>query len=326
MTSPPPTADVASAPESSEGTVVVITGPTAAGKTSLAIEVAQRFDGEVVNADSMQVYQLMDIGTAKPSLEERATVPHHLFDVVRPDAAYSAGRYTREARTAAAGIFERGKIVVLTGGTGLYIRSFLDGLIDTGPPNPELRARLEAELVKAAAEGDPFRLHNRLRDADFAAAERIHPNDSRRTVRALEILEGAGRPASSVRDDHGFGDKPFARLHLAIDPGREIVNERINARSQAMVDDGLLREVRNLNEAGYGPELRPLQAIGYRHMNPVAEGIDTLVNAVLAMQKDTRQFARRQRTWLRGVAEAEWMDPTEPDAVYARVEDFLAQR
>lgn len=325
MANPPPT-DLESAPAATEGAVVVITGPTAAGKTSLAIEVAQRFGGEVVNADSMQVYQLMDIGTAKPSHAERATVPHHLFDVVRPDADYSAGRFAREARAAAANIFERGKIVVLTGGTGLYIRSFLDGLIDTGPPDPELRARLEADLVQAAAEGDPFRLHNRLRQADAAAAERIHPNDSRRTVRALEILEAAGRPASRVRDDHGFGDQPFDRLHLAVDPGREIVNERIDARSQAMIDEGLLREVRNLNEAGYGPELRPLQAIGYRHMNPVVEGSDTLVNAVVAMQKDTRQFARRQRTWLRGVAEAEWMDPTEPDAIYSRVEAFLAQR
>lgn len=310
-------------PDAPSGAVVVVTGPTAAGKTPLAIEIATRFGGEIVNADSMQVYQFMDIGTAKPSLEERASVPHHLFDIVPPDAKYSAGRFAREARAVAGDVFARGRIVVLTGGTGLYIRSFLNGLIDTGPPDFELRERLEAEYAKAVEEGDPLRLHERLREADPAAAERIHPNDVRRTVRALEIQEGAGRPTSSVRDDHGFDDQPFARLHLAVDPGRDIVNARIDARCQEMVDDGLLREVRNLHELGYGPQLRPLQAIGYRHMNRVVEGSDTLVNAVAAMQKDTRQFARRQRTWLRAVREAEWIDPTGADVVCTRVERFL---
>ena len=312
-----------SSTDAAAGPVVVVTGPTAAGKTDVAIEVARRFDGEVVNADSMQVFRYMDIGTAKPTLEQRAAVPHHLFDVVTPDVPYSAGRYAREARGVAEAIFARGRVVVLAGGTGLYIRSFLDGLIATGPPDAALRERLEREHATAVAQGDPLRLYERLASADPEAAARIHPNDARRTVRALEILEGAGRPASRVRDAHRFADRRYARLHLALDPGRDAVNERIDARCRAMIDAGLLREVRSLRDRGYGPELRPMQAIGYRHVNPVVDGLDTLANALVAMQKDTRQFARRQRTWLRAVPEAEWLDPRDVDRVLARVERFL---
>ena len=308
---------------STEGPVVVVTGPTAAGKTGLSIEIARRFGGEIVNADSMQVYRYMDIGTAKPTPEERTRAPHHLFDIVDPDADYNAGRYAGDARRVAAEIHARGGLVVLTGGTGLYIRAFLEGLVSDGGPDPELRARLEAEHEKAVAEGDPGRLHRRLTEWDAAAAARIHPNDLRRIIRALEICEQSGRTASGVRADHGFADRPYRRLHLAVDPGREPLGARIDARCEQMIEAGLLREVRRLRDAGYGAELRPMQAIGYRHINPVADGTDTLANAVELMKRDTRRFARRQRTWLRKVEDAIWMDPAEPDAIYERVEAFL---
>jgi tRNA dimethylallyltransferase len=303
--------------------VVVVTGPTAAGKTSLAIELALRFDGEVVNADSMQVYRFMDIGTSKPSLEQRAEVRHHLIDVVDPDAAYSAGRFTNESRSAAKDIHARGKIVFLTGGTGLYIRAFLEGLIDAGDADPELRADLEQQHERAVGEGDPTRLHQRLGERDAEAAARIHPNDVRRVIRALELCERQGRPASRVRGEHAFEDRPYRALHLALDPGTEALDPRIDACCERMIEDGLLREVRHLRERGYGSELRSMGAIGYRHMQPVADGSDTLVNALVAMQRDTRRFSRRQRTWLRGVPEAIWMDPRDPDAVQRRVEAFL---
>ncbi len=306
--------------------VVVLTGPTAAGKTALALDIAERFDAEIVNADSMQVFRFMDIGTAKPSLEERARVPHHLFDVVNPDDPYSAGRYAVEARAAAEKIHAAGKIAMLVGGTGLYIRAFLEGLIDTGGADVELRERLEKEHEKAAEAGDPLRLYRRLEKFDPRAAARIHPNDLRRTIRALEIVERCGREASVVRNEHGFLDTPYDTLHLALDPGREIVNERINQRCIDMIEGGLLQEVRRLREMGYGPELRPMQAIGYRHINPVVDGVDTLANALPAMQADTRRFARRQRTWLRKVEEAIWCDPREHDSVVARVEAFIRER
>jgi tRNA dimethylallyltransferase len=303
--------------------VVVVTGPTASGKSDLAIALAKRFGGEIVNADSMQVFRYMDIGTAKPSPEERLRVPHHLFDVADPDEDYSAGRYAKEARAAAAAIHARERVVILTGGTGLYIRAFLDGLIETGNVDRALRERLENEQRRAAEEGDPARLHRRLKEFDADAAERIHPNDVRRTVRALEILQQSGKTASSVRDAHGFGDRPFRVLHLCIDPGREILTERIDRRAEAMIKGGLLREVRDLRERGYAPDLRPMQAIGYRHIQPVVDGADTLANALEAIKIDTRRFARRQRTWIRAIPDVHWHDPAEAEAVFARVGEFL---
>jgi tRNA dimethylallyltransferase len=306
--------------------VVVLTGPTASGKTSLALRMAKRFDGEIINADSMQVFRFMDIGTAKPSLEERAVVPHHLFDVASPDDEYSAGRYAIEARAAAERIHASGKLVLLVGGTGLYIRAFLEGLIETGGADVELRERLEKEHATAVEAGVPLKLFRRLEELDPRAATKIHPNDLRRTIRALEIVDRCGREASTVRSEHGFQSSPFESLHLALDPGREIVNERINRRCDEMMERGLLQEVRRLRELGYGPGLRPMQAIGYRHINPVADGSDTLANAVEQMKTDTRRFARRQRTWLRKVEGAQWCDPGEAGPIEQQVEDFMRSR
>lgn len=304
--------------------VVVVTGPTAAGKTALAIAIALRFDGEIVNADSMQVYRFLDVGTAKPSAAQRARVPHHLLDVVNPDESYSAGRYAADAREAAADIHGRGRIVVLAGGSGLYIRAFLEGLLEAGEADAELRERLEAAHAAARAVGEPGRLHRELAERDPDAAARIHPHDLRRVIRALEICERAGAPVSRLRARHRFGDRPYRTLHLAVDPGREVLDARIDERCRDMIEAGLLQEVRALRERGYGPELRPMQAIGYRHLQPVVEGSDTLANALVAMQRDTRRFARRQRTWLRRVPEAVWVRPDERDAILARVEAFVA--
>ena len=315
---PDPTAQTETRPP-----VVVVTGPTGSGKSSVAIELAERFNGEIVNADSMQVFRYMDIGSAKPSVEERSRVPHHLFDIVDPDEAYSAGRYAKDARAAAELIHARGHVVFLTGGTGLYIRAFLDGLIETQNVDPGLRKRLENEQARAAEEGDPTRLHRRLAEFDAQAAAKIHPNDVRRTVRALEILEQSGERASSVREAHGFRDRPFRVLHLSIDPGREALTKRIEERAEAMIEAGLLREVRGLRARGYAADLRPMQAIGYRHIQPVVDGADTLANALEAIKVDTRRFARRQRTWIRPLPDVHWHDPAEPQAIFDRVARFL---
>ena len=306
--------------------VVVVTGPTASGKTPLAIEIAQQFGGEIVNADSMQVFRYMDVGTAKPSLDQRAQVPHHLLDVVTPDVPYSAGRYAEEARKVAAEIHGRSKIVVLAGGTGLYIRAFLEGLLETGEADPVLRTELEDQNRAAVEAGDPQRLHRRLAKVDPETADRIHPNDVRRIIRALEIAGRVGEPASSLRAEHAFADRPYRTLHLALDPGREALAERIDRRCGEMIENGLLREARALRERGYGPELRPMRAIGYRHMTPVVDGADTLANAIEVMRRDTRHFARRQRTWLRKVANVRWQRPDELQAILAAVESFASGR
>jgi tRNA dimethylallyltransferase len=305
--------------------VVVVAGPTAAGKSAVAIHLALRFGGEIVNADSVQVYRGLDIGTAKPSLADRARVPHHLLDVVAPDERYDAGRYLRESRAAAAEIHGRGALVVLTGGTGLYIRAFLEGLIDAGGAEPALRDELEREAERAAASGDPGRLHRRLAVLDPRAAESIHPHDTRRLVRALEVLERTGTPPSDLRARHAAADRPFRSLYLVLDPGRAELDARIDARAQAMIEAGLLQECRALRARGYGPELRPLQAIGYRHVMPVVEGRDTLAGALEGMRRDTRRFARRQRTWFRAVREASWIHPDDRAGIEKRVAEFLGR-
>jgi tRNA dimethylallyltransferase len=304
--------------------VVVVTGPTASGKTPLAIELALRVGGEIVNADSMQVFRFMDIGTAKPTLAERARVPHHLIDAVTPDVPYSAGRYAREARAAIAEIHARGRVPILAGGTGLYLRAALHGLIDGAEADAELREQLEGEHERAEREGDAGRLYRRLAESDPAAAARIHPHDTRRIVRALEIAAETGRPTSNVRGAHAFEDSPYRVLHLALALEREVLYARIDRRCQAMIEAGLLQEVRELAAAGYGPELRPMRAIGYRHIVPVMEGRDTLANALEAMRRDTRHFARRQLTWLRRVPDATWVDPGHATAIADLVSAFLA--
>ncbi len=314
---------MSAAPFATSTPVVVVTGPTSAGKSALAIELAEKFGGEIVNADSMQVYRYMDIGTAKPSAEQRARIPHHLLDVVTPDVAYSAGRYVLEARRAATAIQARGKLVVLTGGTGLYIRVFLEGLLAAGSANPELRERLEREDARARADGHPELLHERLRGVDPEAASRIHPNDARRIIRALEIVQHTGQPSTWLREAQRCADRPYRALQIALDPGRETLDRRIDAACARMIEAGLLREVRWLCDRHYAPELPPMQAIGYRHLVPVAQGSDTLLNALAAMQRDTRRFARRQRTWLRGVPEARWFDPSARSEIFAAVEGFL---
>jgi tRNA dimethylallyltransferase len=307
--------------ESQAPPVVVLTGPTASGKTGAALALAERFGGEIVNADSMQVYRHLDVGTAKPSASERASLPHHLFDVVTPDVQYDAGRYAREAALAVAAIHGRGRPAFVVGGSGLYIRALLEGLSAGVGRDPLLRRALEAEDAQARAAGDPERLHRRLAAIDPETAHALHPNDRVRIVRALELHAATGRAPSQL---HGARRAPGWRvLQIALDPGREELNQRIDRRCEAMLEAGLLQEVRRLREFGYGPELPSMRAIGYRHMQPVIEGHDTLANVLVAMQHDTRQFARRQRTWLRAVAGLEWLHPELREQLELRVKGFL---
>jgi tRNA dimethylallyltransferase len=305
--------------------VVVVAGPTAAGKSDLAIHLARRFGGEIVNADSMQVYRYLDVGTAKPTAEQRAAVPHHLIDVAEPDEQYNAGRFAEEAGRAAASVHARGREVFLAGGTGLYIRAFLEGLLGEAAGDPGIRARLEAEHKVALAEDDGVRLHRRLKSMDPDSARQIHPRDVKRTLRALELQALTGRAPSELRRAHGFGEKRYERLYLVLDPGRAALTERIDRRCERMVETGLLQEVRRLRELGYGPELPAMQAIGYRHMQPVIDGSETLKNVLEQLKRDTRQFARRQRTWFRSVPDAVWVEPDDLAEIESRVRDFLDQ-
>lgn len=286
--------------------VLAIVGLTGTGKTELACRVAERVDAEIISVDSMQVYRGMDIGTAKPSAEQRARVPHHGIDVVDPDDPMSAGRFAVLARGAAAGILARGRPLILCGGTGLYARAFAGGLIEGAASDASVRARLEAR--------DSDDLYRELERRDPGTA-RATPRENRvRIVRALEALELTGRPASEQRAAHGFADRPYDVRWLALGLEREALWARIEQRVSRMFDAGWVDEVRSLHAAGYGPELRPLRAIGYREIGQLLAGELREPEAREAITLATRQYAKRQRTWFNAEPGLEWLDAEAPAA------------
>ena len=288
--------------------VVVVTGPTASGKSQAALELAERFGGEIVNADSMQVYRLLDVGTAKPTPAERARVPHHLFDIVDPDVQYDAGRYAREAAEARARRSTRAaEPSFLVGGSGLYIRALLEGLSVGVGRDPELRAALEERDERARERA--IRSGSTAGCGDRSDRSARAPSERPRAPRARARAARRDRPRAVLVQRALAELRPWRVVQLALDPGREALALRIDRRCEAMIGGGLLQEVRSLRERGYGAELPSMRAIGYRHMQPVVDGLDTLADVLEAMKRDTRRFARRQRTWLRGVAEA-WSGST----------------
>jgi tRNA dimethylallyltransferase len=274
--------------------LVVLSGPTASGKSALAVALGRALPLEIVNADSLQVYRFLDIGTAKPSRAERAEIPHHLIDVADPDEPYSAGRYVREAEGAIAAIRARGKVPMLAGGSGMYVRALLRGL-DPLPSDPEVRQGLERRWKEEGSAA----LHGELSRVDPETAARVHPADRLRVVRALEIAAVAGIPPSRARAAWSSARTGGRRvLFLALWPPRGELYRRIDARTEGMFRRGLLDEVRGLLAKGYGRELKPMGALGYRHA--VAHLLDgvPLEATVEAMKRDTRRYAKRQETWL----------------------------
>lgn len=264
-------------------------GPTAVGKTALAVRLCRATDGEVVSADSRQVYRRMDIGTAKPTPQERALVPHHLVDVVEPDRTLTLAEYQERAYEAIEDILSRGKLPYLVGGTGLYVRAVLEGLqIPAVPPDPAFRAAL--------AERQPQELHQELARLDPAAAARIHPRNVRRVIRALEVVRASGRPFSAQRRRR---QPPYRKLVLGLALERPALYRRIDERVERMLSAGLVEEVRGLLEAGYGPQLPSMSALGYRQMVTYLEGRMSLEEAVQALRRDTRRFVRQQSGWFR---------------------------
>jgi tRNA dimethylallyltransferase len=268
----------------------VIIGPTAGGKSDLAVEVALRLGGEVVTADSVQIYRGLDIGSAKPTEAERRGVPHHLIDIVEPTERFTVSDWLAAAEAAVGEIQEREKVPVVVGGTHLYIKAFLEGLFEGPDPDPALREKLRARgLTELRAE---------LERVDPQAAARIHPNDERRTVRALEVFEQTGRPISEHQRQWDRGGVREDCVLIGLDWPVEALNRRINARVKAMMEAGLLEEVRGLWAAGrLGPQAR--EALGYKQLVRHLAGDSTLEEAVEEIKIDTRRFAKNQRTWLR---------------------------
>jgi tRNA dimethylallyltransferase len=300
--------------------VIVICGPTAVGKTAAGIEVANAFNGEIVGADSMQVYRYLDIGTAKPTEMEQRAVRHHLIDVVDPDEPFDAAAYMTLGRQALTGLFRRGKTPVVVGGTGLYIKALLYGLFRSDARDPAVRARLraEAELQGAAA------LHARLAQCDPQTAGRLHSNDTVRILRALEVFEVTGRPISALQREHRFGDAPFRALKIGLALDRETLYRRIDRRVEAMIAGGLEDEVRALLSRGYGPQFKPMQSIGYSHMAAFITGAVSRAECIRTLQRDTRRFAKRQLTWFRADPDIRWMSPDRMTDLIRVANEFLS--
>jgi tRNA dimethylallyltransferase len=282
--------------------MLVIVGATASGKSGLAIRLAEHFDGEVVSCDSVAVYREMEIGTAKPSLEERARTPHHMIDIVSPDEACTAGDYSRGAREALAGIAGRGRLPIVAGGTGLYLRALIDGLFPAPPRQPELRAGLRQQ----AAEHGPEHLHQRLTKLDPAAAEKIHANDVSKVIRAIEVSLTAQQPLTAQWQKGRDALTGYRILRLGLDPGRERLYERINQRAAEMFDRGLVEETERLVER-YGFDCRPLGSLGYAEAVSVLRGECTREEAVARAQQGHRNYAKRQGTWFRRDQEIHWL-------------------
>lgn len=300
--------------------LVVILGATAVGKTALSLDLAERFHGEIVGADSRQVYRGMDIGTAKPSAVELARVPHHLIDVVAPDTPFSLAEYQRLAYAAIDAIHTRGRVPFLVGGTALYVRAVVEGLrIPEVPPDPQLRAELEAEL----AAGGAVRLAARLTALDPKTAAAIDLRNPRRVLRALEIALLTGQ---SKVDLEGAQPPPYAICQIGLTRPRAELHDRIRTRVLAMVADGMVEETARLLAAGYAPSLPAMSSLGYRELAAHLRGEMTLDAAVERICSETNRFVRHQLTWFRRMAAVTWFDlnrPETPQAVMAAVGAFL---
>jgi tRNA dimethylallyltransferase len=292
--------------------LVVIVGPTGAGKTRLAMRVAERAGGEVVSADSQQVYAGMDIGTGKVTAEERARVAHHVVDVVRPDEDMTAQRFVELADRAIADAWARGKQVIVCGGTGLYVRALLLGLFAGPPASPELRA----ELSERARRDGTAALHAELARVDPAAAARIERNDAKRIIRALEVFRLTGEPMSAhqAKHDHRSAPRRYQAQLIGLSPERDALYRAIDDRVDAMIASGLEREVAELRTRGYRPPLRSQQAIGYAELHDAAEGRVERARAIELIKRNSRHYARRQLSWYRADPAVRWhLDPAAVD-------------
>lgn len=304
--------------------IVCIVGPTACHKTELAVRLALSTGGEVVSADSVQVYRGMDIGSAKPGVEERRGVSHHMIDCVSiGEADFSVSRYRGMACAAIDGILERGKTPIVAGGSGLYVNALTRPLGFAVPGDAAARARIEAEF-----DGDPTAAYERLRRVDAATAGRLHPNDKKRVVRALEVYECAARPLSSFGDDfHNASNAqaPYEPLMIGLCMERAALYERIGRRVERMFDAGLVNEARRIYDAGYDMRLPAMQSIGYRQLFMHFAGGCTLEDAKERIRRDTRRFAKRQMTWFRRDGRIRWCDVTNYDETIERLIGELAR-
>jgi len=308
------------AAETGTAPLLVIAGPTASGKSALAVALALHFGGEIISCDSVAVYREFEIGTAKPSREERALVPHHLIDIATPSELFTAGDYSRLAREAAAQITARGRLPIVCGGTGLYLRAMLEGLFAGPGRDEQRRQRLRAYRRRGA-------LARLLRLLDPGSAGRIHPNDEAKLIRAIEVSAAAARPMSRLLEERRDALRGYRVLRLGLNPSRDELYRRINLRCAGMFEAGLVEETRSLL-ARYGPEIFPMRALGYRQAAACLRGETSLEETVAAAQQGHRNYAKRQLTWFRREPEMQWLEgfgdsPSAVSHAVALVDAFL---
>ena len=284
--------------------LLCLLGPTAVGKTEIAIQLAQRLNAEIVSVDSRQIYRQMDIGTAKPTPEEQRAARHHLIDCVDISEPFSVADYQSLADTAIADIHNRGKRVLLVGGAGLYFRAIVDGLFEGPGANPALRKRLEAEATQNGVDS----LHKRLQTCDPESADRIHPNNLVRVIRALEVYELTGTPMSELQQQWQPETQRYPFIAFGLTMPRALLYHRIEQRVDVMLANGLIAEVESLLAAGYARDSVALQSFGYRELIAYLNGDCTYLEAISQLRQNTRRFAKRQLTWFRKDTRIEWLD------------------
>jgi tRNA dimethylallyltransferase len=289
----------------SEPRLITIVGPTASGKTTLAIHLARELDGEIVNCDSMQMIRQLNIGTDKPPESVRNEIPHHLFNRIDIDEFYSAGKYMKEARAICTEIAERMKVPIVVGGTGLYYRAFLRGIFEGPGKSLKLRRRLNRIIERRGLEF----LYDKLREKDPDTVQRIRPEDRIRIIRALEVQILTGQPISKVQKETEELTG-FRTLSFGLNPPREVLYGRINRRVEEMFEQGILEEVSSLLEAGFARNAKGFEALGYRYAIDVWEGSISLEEAIELTKRDTRRYAKRQMTWFRKEKDIRWMEMT----------------
>lgn len=288
--------------------IVAVVGPTASGKTALALELAERLHTEIVSADSMQIYRGMEIGTAAPTPEELARVKHHFIGIVDPDRPFSAGEFQREARAVVARLNAADRPAVVVGGSGLYVEALIDGLF----PGPGRDEALRAALQREAEERGVPALYARLKTVDPAYADLIQPGDLRRIVRALEVHALTGKPFTELHREHREAAQPVQAVQVALDWPRPELYARIDARVDRMMEEGFLEEVARLLDRGYEPELRRIRSLGYGELTAHLKGEQSLEEAVELTRRNTRRFAKRQLTWFRRDPRVYWFPVSGP--------------
>ena len=282
--------------------IVVVVGPTASGKSGTAVELAKEVNGEIIYADSVAVYRGLDVGSAKPTETERGGIPHHLIDVADPTERYDAMRYSREAESAVTDIATRGRVPIVAGGTGLYVKALVYGLVPTPEADREVRVALRARVKTDGAQS----LHEELAAVDPDSAVKIKPQDGVRIVRALEIYYATGLPAEEVRKRHGFSEPRYNTLYLGLSIEREILYRRIDERVVEMIRGGIVEEVQGLIDRGCARDAHALGAIGYKEICAYLQGAMDLSETIALIQKNTRRLAKRQMTWFRTMPDITW--------------------